>query len=717
MTDLARLGIVITSEQAELAEDRLDGMAKAADRAEHATDDLATAARRAGGATATMNTGLRAQQAVLATTRGSLGLTATEGLNLSRQFTDIGVTAAMGMNPLMIAIQQGPQIMDTFQMAATRTGTSIKAVMRGVGAAIWTAMAPLLPFIAAVGAAAAVIGGTLALSTRALNKDFGDLTKGMKLTEDQLENVKNRGVTMGDVVGGTLNYLRDIIWDRIGPAVTAIGEWFSNAMDVATRALITAVRAITGGFIGSFRAIRAIWGQLPAVMSDLAVSAVNATIRAVETMINSSVRGINLVIGAAKQLATINPAFAAAGSMSFMTPVDLAEMANSNAGAARAAGRTVGIEMAAGAAEGAALVDRQLAALGASIRGSAESRIRKEAGDGDAERAGGGSAVRQAREVAEIMDRVENVNLKPLTAFVEMVNPLRTIADEMRLIHGLAQETATGLASAFGESGRALGDLLTAMSGYQSRMAEINLAENEYRLSAAQADRERAMAQVQNYGDMLGAAKGFFKEGSDGYKVLQAAEQAYRVFQFAMSVQTMVQRALETTATVAGAGVETAAVVGAETVKTGATAAGTAIRLPLKLAEGAASMFAALGPFGFPLVAAMLAVMATLGFAGGGGGRGGGSRGTYNPAPINSRDESIATARSQASATQGAAANGAQRVDVRVTADDRRFNAYVDQRAQPYANAVGSAAVQTSRAAVPADRSRSEAFKMGGRGR
>jgi hypothetical protein len=692
MTDLARLGIVITSEQAELAEDRLDGMAQAADRAEHATDNLATAARRAGGATATMNTGLRAQQAVLGATRGSLGLTANEGLNLSRQFSDIGVTAAMGMNPLMIAIQQGPQIMDTFQVAAQRTGASVKAVMLEAGAAIWTAMAPLLPFIAAAAAAAAVIGGGLALATRELNKEAGDLTVGMGLTADQLENVKNKGVTMGDVLVGTFNYVRDIIWDNLGPAITKIGDWFSEAMDKATRFSVQAIKVIVGGFLGAFRSIRAVWGTLPAVMGDLAVSAANAAIRAIEWMINKSVTGIKLVIGAAKALAEINPAFASARGLSMLTPVDLAEMANANAGAARAAGATIATEFAGGMADASGIVDRQFAALGSSIEDAARRRIRREAGDAEAARssATGGRADPAAREV---MFPTERANLRPLDAVVEMLDPLKVIADELRLIDTLARDAAAGMASAFGDAGRAMGDLLTTMTGYQSRLAEINLAESEYRISAAQADRERASAQVQSYGDMLGAAKGFFKEGSDGYKVLQAAEQAYRAVQFAMAVQAMIL----------------------DTQQTGVSVGNSLTRGAASAAAGAAKMFEMLGPFAFPVVAGMIALLAALGLRGGGGGSGGG--GTYNPAPINSRDESIATARGQASASQGAVANGTQRVDVRVTADDRRFNAYVDQRAQPYANAVGSAAVQTSRAAVPADRSRSEAFKMGGRGR
>ncbi len=694
MTDLAHLGLVITSEQAEIAEERLDGMAQAAVRAEGATDSLATAARHAGGATATMNTGLRAQQAVLGTTRGAMGLTATEGLNLSRQFTDIGVTAAMGMNPLMIAIQQGPQILDTFQMAAQRTGSTVKAVMLEAGAAIWTAMAPLLPFIAAAAAAAAVIGGGLALATRELNKEAGDLTVGMGLTADQLENVKNRGVTMGDVLVGTFNYVKDIIWDNLGPAITKIGDWFSEAMDKATRFVVQAIKVIVGGFLGAFRSIKAVWGTLPAVMSDLAVSAVNGAIRAIEWMINKAVQGINLVIGAAKILSLVNPAFAAARGMSLLSPVDLAEMANANAGAARAAGATIAREFAGGMADASGIVDRQLAALGGSIVEAARDRIPGEGGEADAARSSATGRGRADPAVREVMFPTERSNLRPLNAVVEMVEPLKVIADELRLIDTLARDAAAGMASAFGDAGRVMGELLTTMTGYQSRLAEINLAQKEKRISEMQADRERASAQVQSYGDMLGAAKGFFKEGSDGYKVLQAAEQAYRAVQFAMAVQAMIL----------------------DTQQTGVSVGNSLARGAASAAAGAAKMFEMLGPFAFPVVAGMIALLAALGLRGSSGGGSGGG-GTYNPAPINSREESIATARGQATASQGAAAGNAQRLDVRVTADDRRFNAYVDQRAQPYANAVGSAAVQTSRAAVPADRSRSEAFKMGGRGR
>lgn len=52
-------------------------------------------------------------------------------LNLSRQFADVGVQAAMGTNALMIAIMQGPQIADAFAQAKSQ-GVGFKDALGGM---------------------------------------------------------------------------------------------------------------------------------------------------------------------------------------------------------------------------------------------------------------------------------------------------------------------------------------------------------------------------------------------------------------------------------------------------------------------------------------------------------------------------------------------------------------------------------------------------------
>lgn len=779
MTDLAVLGLRFETQGAVQAEAHMEGLADAAGhveqstrRAERATASLSDAARHGSSASATLARSMMDQQRVLAATRGAMGLTAHEGLNMGRQMSDVGVQMAMGMSPFLIAVQQGPQIFDVFQQAALRAGTSIRSAMVATGAAVWAAMAPLLPFIAAAAAAAAIIGGGLALATRELNKENSDLAAGLGLTEDQMEKVKNKGVTMGDVLVGTFNYVKDIIWSVLGPSITKIGDWFSEAMDKATTLSVQAIKVIVGGFLGGFRAVKAVWSSLPAVIGDLAISAANGAIRAVEWMINKAVTGINVVISAAKQLAAVNPAFASARGLSLLTPVDLAEMANANAGAARTAGATIAREFAGGMADASGIVDRQLAAIAGSIEDAGRSRIRREAGDADQARnsATGGAGVRAANDNAKLIDnnplrdqlemlRLERsligasnleraVSIALLAKRHELARAgftaesegyaeaIRLAADAARMqvegaealnaynlgleyqvdflrqIENQARSAAQGLSDAFGAPGQALGDLLTGMSGLNTRLAEITEAERRYRKEVGESGveqrrlamfaQDRAQAQVDAYGNMIGAAQGFFKEGSDGYQALQAAEQAYRVYQFAMSVQAMMMGGQETAFTV-GQNMIRAASHGVVAV----ARALASLPFPFNLAAGAATL------------AALVAIGVKL--TGGGGGGGGGSRGTYNPASINSRDESIATARGQATSAQAGGASLterlAQQIKVKIELNDPMFRARVQQETAPMVQVGSQMSVAASRKAVPADRARADAFKMGGRGR
>ncbi|WP_198162342.1 phage tail length tape measure family protein, partial [Methylosinus sp. R-45379] len=56
-----------------------------------------------------------------------VGLSRHEWLNPSRQFQDVGVSLASGMNPLTIAIQQGSQIFDVFQAHAGGATAAMKS--------------------------------------------------------------------------------------------------------------------------------------------------------------------------------------------------------------------------------------------------------------------------------------------------------------------------------------------------------------------------------------------------------------------------------------------------------------------------------------------------------------------------------------------------------------------------------------------------------------
>tara|TARA_R110002051_G_scaffold161835_7_gene233465 strand:- start:619 stop:2895 length:2277 start_codon:yes stop_codon:yes gene_type:complete len=758
MTDLARLGLRIESEQAELAEDRLDGLTGAANRAENATDKLAMAARHANGSVGTMNVAVRQQQAVLAATRGAMGLTASEGLNMSRQFTDIGVTAAMGMNPLMIAIQQGPQLMDVFQQAAIRTGRTIKAVALEAGAAVWTAMAPILPFVAAIAAAVGTVAGAWTLATRSMRKDVDDLTTGMGLTEKQMKRLEEAGVstsvTAGDAFRGLGTTIKEVLVENFGTQIDWMAGAWSKTMDFLTEVGSVAVAGIGAAFVGTYRAIINTWQRAPAALGDIVISAANGIIATIEKMLNSVSDKINGFINKANEMAK---RAGLPGGLPTLGTVSIARIGNPNAGAAAALDRT----NAAGYAD--AYRDVRGALAGGMDRwrentaASGHARVLDAAGDAERTRAAAAGRSGRSGSGSATVDAVKEIDNQPLRDQLTLLRlqatlfgaseaaraeamareakrlelqaqgftaandgytdaidaagelargqvelgqgqdaynqSLRFTLDLLDQIDAHARAASQGLSEAFGAPGRALGDLMTSMTGFQAQMEAIRLREEEMTkagtLNAQQAsliERDRAQAQIQNYGDMASAAKGFFKEGSDGYRLLQAAEQAYRLVQFAMAVQAMVM----------------------DTQQTGVSVGNSLARGAASAAAGAAKMFEMLGPFAFPVVAGMLAVLAALGLRGGSSGGGGRS--------VSSSVETAQGNASQAQATQSnASATLAQSIRVEIGVNDDRFNAYVDGRTGPAVVAGVQASVATAHATIPAEQGRKARMTVGGR--
>lgn len=167
------------------------------------------------------------------------------------------------------------------------------------------------------------------------------------------------------------------------------------------------------------------------------------------------------------------------------------------------------------------------------------------------------------------------------------------------------------LASAFEGAGNALAGLVGALERYGQKEAELakmrkNLAaelDPDARMQKEmQLAEMTARAQIQSYSSMTGAAKGFFKEGSTGYKSMQKAEQAFRAAELAMAVKNMVIK----TGLLGG---EVAAAVGAQATMTGISNAGEAARMPAKIAGVFASFMSMMGPFGIPAAVAALAAV------------------------------------------------------------------------------------------------------------
>lgn len=162
-------------------------------------------------------------------------------------------------------------------------------------------------------------------------------------------------------------------------------------------------------------------------------------------------------------------------------------------------------------------------------------------------------------------------------AAVETSMGLQTAEEAFGRLRDLAD--GLDLSTPFGRAGAAIRDMIDTMDDLreaQETHQALVLAAGGDANKIAKADAMYQNAKVAATMKQIGAAKSMFKENSAGYKAMAAAEKAYAMVQLANTA--------------------------------------------INVASGAAKIFASLGPWAFPVVAAMVGVMASLGFRGGKGG-------------------------------------------------------------------------------------------------
>lgn len=201
----------------------------------------------------------------------------------------------------------------------------------------------------------------------------------------------------------------------------------------------------------------------------------------------------------------------------------------------------------------------------------------------------------------------------------------------------LGKDIGVDLAAGFDKASQSLGQFVAGVRGLvdvqqaqaQAQAMRDNLKANgrdwaKFAKVQQQITDKGTTQQLNAYGNIAGAAKGFFKEGTKGYSALQKAEQVFRAFELAMSVKSMAQRLLEVTTV-------TAAKVTGDQLAAQSSVASAAQQVAANTAAGQAAAVAgvanqAMGdPYSaIPRMAAMAAIMAALGFLV--GGIGGGSK-------------------------------------------------------------------------------------------
>ncbi len=232
--------------------------------------------------------------------------------------------------------------------------------------------------------------------------------------------------------------------------------------------------------------------------------------------------------------------------------------------------------------------------------------------------------IAKQRELQDIADKPGSSSAQQSAAS----NATKKLATEAQKMQGiwvnLGKTIEKSLGDAFGKGGAALGKLINANVAYANRRAQI---EADYQADVAAGGEQatnasvkraydESSARVNSYAEMAGAAKGFFDESSDGYKLMEAAEKAFRAFEL---IETLRMFAVKSSTMMGLLGLKVATdqqAMASEGQYTLQSIAGSALRAT---ADGIAAVAKAISsqPFPYNLIAgaATLAALAAIGVA------------------------------------------------------------------------------------------------------
>jgi phage-related minor tail protein len=345
MAELASLGIEVSAQGVDKASSSLDKLTGAAKRAETAVEGIGPSASKAGQMAAraadTTATALKAEAAAANKAAGAMNLhaaaanqnvraagTASHNVaNLAAQFQDVAVTAAMGMSPLQIALQQGTQL------SAVLGPMGAAGAVRGLGAAFLSVLSPvslvvigfvalaaaglqmvnwsklaasglillanslqtIAPYAAIAAAgfallyAPAMIGGVVQLIALLARLQIQALTLAATFAAANPAAAFVIGVTAAVVAA---NIFRDELTQVLGVDIVGAAK--------------TGINYIIGSFVAAFEDIKFVWANLPNIVGAAAIGATNAVINAVNAMINGAKMQVNSLIAAINQIPGVN---------------------------------------------------------------------------------------------------------------------------------------------------------------------------------------------------------------------------------------------------------------------------------------------------------------------------------------------------------------------------------------------------------------------------
>lgn len=250
---IANLGLAVDSSSVVAATPALEKMTAASAQAEAAATRLGAASRTEASGTATATAAAKMHTAALQAQAAAARMVANDTRMLGFQLNDIAVSLASGMNPAMVAMQQGSQIA---QMGLRNVAVA--------GASIVRSFAPVL---AIVGAVSLAIGA---------------------MTTEINRNEKEQ-VSWGNVALATWQLATEKIVEFFQPVISTLGGWW----DLAAPMILQGINNVIGAFVFAYDAIKLSWGMLPSAIGDLVYQGAQSVVDGVIWMLREAVSTIN----------------------------------------------------------------------------------------------------------------------------------------------------------------------------------------------------------------------------------------------------------------------------------------------------------------------------------------------------------------------------------------------------------------------------------------
>lgn len=604
MADLATLGIVIDSSQAPKAAGDLDKLTAAGTRAEASVQGVGAAAKGASVQAAEMARQAQGHAKAVMGLGNAANLSRVQMMELGHVATSLSGSLAAGANPARALAMELPRIA---QAAALGQGGLL-----GMGRAVIGLIAPFLTLAAGAGLLAAAF---LGVKQTADATDLQPFINSLGLTDKEMKKLTDTTVTWGDVAKATFQVVAekagtsaDQITGAFGSAFKSVGDFGKFSASIILAAFGAAVKGVADVVL-----------RLPDIIGGAVVAGANLAIAAVEKMVNLAIGGLN------KISSTVNGIFGT--GLGQIAEVSLGRVGKgfvSLGDTVKGIGADVSGTFHSLFNQTESTFD-EISARAIKLR---EDALRSQAEDIIGDRAAKAAKqhrdrAKAAKEEADALDKLHKIleklmaqpaqidkdllNMKPPSKlegpnldeiFGKLPDFSKQITDSLRVMSDQAQTTAQSMAEAFGKPGEVLGGLLTRMADYNLQQEQIRQQVVAGTLSQESAEKQLADIRNRNVIATISGLKSLFKEHSTGYKVMSAIEKAYAVFQ----------------------AVQSAAAIARDIAHTVSSLANSATRTTANTAEGGSKLFAQLGVYAFPVVAAMVAVIAALGARGGGGG-------------------------------------------------------------------------------------------------